>query len=93
MPLLKFHNIYVLRQGYCNFVDKFPALCTQNGGYTKMTDRRFTSEMSKCFEKRKEYKVLYDKANVSEKNTSDDSGKETSFSSSYFSDMKNQLTT
>jgi hypothetical protein len=52
-PALKFHNIYLLSGGYSEFVSKHPGNCSDNGGYTKMTDKKFVQELSDMFDERK----------------------------------------
>jgi len=40
-PKLKYPNIYVLKDGYCNFVETYPELCSNNGNYIKMSDTQY----------------------------------------------------
>lgn len=52
-PALKFPNFYILQGGYSAFVEKYPTGCSTNGGYIKMTDKKYQQELSIGFAQRK----------------------------------------
>lgn len=56
-PNLKFENIYLLNKGYSKFVKQYPELCSNDGGYVTMRDKRFESEMNEGFNLRKSKKA------------------------------------
>jgi len=72
-PALKFHNIYLLGGGYSSFVSQFQAKCSDNGGYIKMTDKKYQQVLSDLFDERKNMRTVGLSVSTTQKSISNSS--------------------
>ena len=57
-PNLFFSEIFLLEEGYCKFSELFPNLCTNNGNYTRMVDKKFEKDLIQNYKIREHSKFM-----------------------------------